>query len=455
MKLTIIGGGGVRSPFMIAGLVHYAPRIGLQEVWLMDIDAAKLGLIGKLCRALAERHNAPFALHFTTDARAALAGAGHVITAMRPGDEAGRVKDERIALRRNVIGQETTGPGGFAMAMRSIPAILDYCKLIEEVAPGAWLHNFTNPAGLVTQALHDAGYTRVLGICDSANSAQNHTAGFLGVQPQAVETEVFGLNHLSWTRSAVVDGVDRLPALLRDPDYVNSSHLHIFDAALRAQLGMYLNEYLHYYYYRDEALAALQSKEETRGEQIERLTRTLLDELRKIDDPHEALRAHARIMAARSATYMKHADKDADTREDVEPPQSESSHEEYAFGYAGVALECIAAIDGDKPHRTGLNVPNAGAIDGMRGDDVVEVTCIVDGGGAHPQRIGAVPEHQYLLMRSVKRYERLAAEAILKRDRALAVEALFEHPLVGSFPLAAALVDDYLEAHGEYVGEWT
>ncbi len=452
MKLTIIGGGGVRAPFMIAGLVRYAPRVDLQEVWLMDIDAEKLRLIGRLCQHLAKRQNAPFTLHSSTDAREALRGADHVITTIRVGAEAGRVKDERVALAHGVIGQETTGPGGFAMAMRSIPAILGYCELIAEVAPGAWLYNFTNPAGLVVQALTYAGAERAVGICDSANGAQHAVARFLGVPASQVQTEVFGLNHLSWARNAVVDGQDVLGELLQNPAFVGACNLRLFDAALITRLGMFLNEYLHYYYYRDEALAALQAETETRGEQVQRLNAALLDLLRNTEDVEKSLEIHQAIMAERSSTYMAHAEHGEKPAEGAEPQAS--AGEDDSGGYAGVALSCVEAIRSGRPHRTALNVPNRGAIAGMRDDDVVEVSCVVDAAGPHPQPIGETPEHAYLLMRQVKRYERLAAEAILNRDRALAVEALFEHPLVGSYALAQALVDDYLDAHREYVGEW-
>ena len=454
MKLTIIGGAGVRIPFMIAGLAHYAPRIDLQEVWLVDIHAEKLGIIGGLCQSLALQHDASFTLHLSTDPREALSDADHVITTIRVGGEMGRVQDERIALRHGVIGQETTGPGGFAMAMRSIPAILKYCELIDQIAPRAWVHNFSNPAGLVTQALRDVGFTRIIGICDSANTAQHHVASYLGVAADAVETEVFGLNHLSWTRTARVNRQDRLPELLKDPTFIDTCHMRLFDAALREYLGMFLNEYLYYYYYRDEMLAKLQSGEETRGEEVARLTQDLLEQLRALDNVEDRLRTHADIMAARSATYMGHAEKSVaqvplHENEVIRPDQDAQ-----VLGYAGVSLECIQAIQTGTPHRTGLNVPNAGAIAGMGDDDVVEVTCLVDANGPHPVPIGEIPEPQYLLTRTVKRYERIAAQAIISRERTLAVEALFEHPLVGSFSLAKALVDDYLAAHREYLGEW-
>lgn len=454
MKLTIIGGAGVRTPFMIAGLAQYAPRIDLQEVWLMDIHAEKLDLIGGLCQALAEQHHVPFSLHLTTDPRDALRDADHVVTTIRVGGEKGRVQDERIALRHGAIGQETTGPGGFAMAMRSIPAILTYCELVDEIAPRAWVHNFTNPAGLVTQALRDVGFERIIGICDSANSAQHHVASYLGVPADRVETEVFGLNHLSWTRAAQVNGQDRLPALLKDPAFIDTCHMRLFDAALREYLGMFLNEYLYYYYYRDEMLAKLQGGEETRGEEVARLTHDLLEQLRALDNVEDRLRTHADIMAARSATYMGNAEKPVPHAALHGSQAIQPDHEAHALGYAGVTLDCIEAIQTGTVHRTGLNVPNAGAIAGMCDDDVVEVTCLVDASGPHPVPIGEIPEPQYLLTRTVKRYERIASQAILQRDRALAVQALFEHPLVGSFSLAKVLVDDYIAAHGDYLGRW-
>jgi 6-phospho-beta-glucosidase len=454
MKLTILGGAGVRMPFMMAGLVRYAPRIDLRDVWLMDIDEGKLDLVGKLCQTIIARHNAPFTLNLSTDARESLEGADHVIATIRVGGELGRVQDERIALKHGVIGQETTGPGGFAMAMRSVPALLRYCALIDEAAPGAWLHNFTNPAGLVTQAIRAAGFERVVGVCDSANTAHHYTASFFKMEPSRIETEVFGLNHLSWARAVRVDGTEQLADLLKIPDYVNGCHLRLFDPALYQRLNLFPNEYLYYYYNRDRALGELQAKAETRGEQIARWTVTLLDRLRGAQDPDQALQVHAQTMATRSATYMAHADTGAPLPRTGELSLSESEILDHALGYAGVTLDCVAAIQNGEPHRTGLNVPNAGAIEGMRDDDIVEVTCTMDGDGPHPEPIGAVPEHAYLLMRQVKRYERLAAEAILKRDRLTAAEALFEHPLVGSWPLALSLVDAYLKAHREHVGAW-
>lgn len=454
MKLTIIGGGSVRSPRLIPSLARRAARLNLSELWLMDTDAEKLELIDKLCQALAEQHGATFPIKLTTDAREAISGASHVITSIRPGKEKSRVIDERIAFEHGVLGQETTGAGGFAMAMRSLPAILGYARLIEEVgAPGAWLYNFTNPAGLVAQGLHDAGIRRVIGICDSANGAQHAVSRYLGVPLNRVRHKVYGLNHLSWTSSVQIDpdengGEEVLPGLLRDEKFIQSTHMSMFAPGLRAWQGTFLNEYLHYYYHRDEALAALMAKPETRGEEVMRLTQELLEALRHAPDTQTALETYHTIMSRRSATYMAHA---RSKTEHVAAPPSVEEEEE---GYAGVALGCVEAIESNTPHFTGLNVPNNGAIDGMRDDDVVEVSCWIDASGVRPMKIGEIPEHQYLLMRDIKKYERLASQAILNRSRDLATQALTVHPLIGSWPLAEKLVNAFIEAHADYVGEW-
>lgn len=456
MKLTIIGGGSVRTPRLIPTLVRRAERLGLREVWLMDSQAEKLELIGGLCLALGQELSAPFAIRLTTDAVEAVAGADHVITAIRPGYEIGRAIDERICFANGVLGQETTGAAGFAMAMRSAPAILEYAHLVEQYAkPGAWVFNFTNPAGLVAQVLHDGGIQRIVGICDSANKAQHEVSRFMDIPMQRLQHEVYGLNHLSWTRSVKADadpdgsnGEELLPPLLKDPAFVNSTHMAMFAPGLRDWQGTFMNEYLHYYYHRDEVLKALLSKKETRGEEVARLTGEMLEQLKQAATTEERLAIYQQIMNRRSATYMAHARGGAD-RVDAKQ-QTEDDNE----GYAGLALGCIEAIATDRPYYTGLNVPNQGVIDGMEADDIVEVACWVDGDGIRPVRVGAIPDHQLELMRGVKLYERLAAQAILQKSRSLAVQALAVHPLVGSYPLGETLVDAFINNHREWVGQW-
>lgn len=457
MKLTIIGGGGVRTPKLIPALVRRARALDLREVWLQDIDAPKLAIIGELCRAEAERLGATFTIHLTTDAREALTDAAHIITTIRPGFEAGRAIDERICFKHGVLGQETTGAAGFAMAMRSIPAILEYARLAERFAPGAWIYNFTNPAGLVAQALHNSGIARVVGICDSANTAKREAARFLNVPIESVRHAVFGLNHLSWTSSVQIDpdengrGEEVLQELLSNPRFIRETHMQIFDPELVADTGMFMNEYLHYYYHRDEALRALLIKPETRGEQVYRLNHELLAALRGMADQPLGVREriYNAVMAERDASYMAHAKPD--------PVSIHNSHHGAMTddeGYAGVALDCVVAIARNEPHYTGLNVPNRGAIPALRDDDVVEVSCRIDGSGYTVLPVPPIPQMQFALIHTVKVYERLAVESILTRSKSLAVDALTVHPLIGSYPLAQALVGEFIAAHPDTVGVW-
>lgn len=231
MKLTLIGGGSVRTPLAVAATLRRAQRIGLEELCLIDVDLERLHIFGVLSREVARSVGSSVPITLATDAREALAGARYVTTTFRVGSERGRVLDERIALRHGVLGQETTGAGGFAMAMRSIPAILRCAELLEEVSPGVWIINFTNPAGLVTQALCDRGFSRTIGICDSANGAKNAVASWLGVDERRLRAEVFGLNHLSWARRVLLGGEDALAPLLCDPALLSGTlqrlrHLH-------------------------------------------------------------------------------------------------------------------------------------------------------------------------------------------------------------------------------------
>lgn len=448
MKLALVGGGGVRAPLFVQSALRRADRIGLTEISLMDVAGGQLGRIGALCQELSRRAGGLVSISLTTEATEAFSGADFVVTTVRPGGIDGRIADERIALAQNVLGQETTGAGGFAMALRSIPVILDYARLLRKISPKAWLFNFTNPAGLVTQALSDAGIDRCVGICDSANGAQNAVAKWLGIDERKVEADVFGLNHLSFTRHAKVDGRDRLPEALADDRFLGGTALRVFEPEVVRRHGLWLNEYLYYYYYADRALAELLAGP-TRGEEIRALNGNLWAELGSIDiarNPAAALDAYFAYEHRRSASYMRHADDETETK------TAASDHD--GEGYAGVALSLIEALGGGASIRTGLNVPNRGAIAGLRDGDVVEVSCRVDKYGIHPLTVGAMPEAQAYLVQSVKHYERLTVAAIRERSRALAVEALVAHPLVLSYSRAEPLVENYLKAHASFVGEW-
>jgi len=460
MKITLIGGGSTKSTQFISAMLRRQDFPRVDEFCLLDIDEHRLEVMGALCSAIVESAWQPTRVTTTTDARAALRDAAYVVTTIRVGLDEGRILDERIALSNGVLGQETTGPGGFAMAMRSIPTILEYARILREVSPAAWMFNFTNPSGLVTQALYASGFERVIGICDSANNAQNAVAQYLGVPASRLRAELFGLNHLSWTRSVSLEGVDRLPQFLQDEQAVALSTMGMFEPALYHRIGMYLNEYLYYYYYSDRALSAIQASSMTRGEEVKSLNDHLwhqLDDVDAMNHSQAALDLIASATRRREATYMHYArplapsidqaDRDLAAGRLAKPLEGE--------GYAGVVLDIITAMQTRQTIYTGLNVPNRGAIGCMRDSDIVEVTCAVDASGFRPIPIAAIPEPQELLMRSVKQYERLAVDAILAQDRETAVMALMAHPMVMSFSLARTLVDEYLAAHREFAGDWS
>lgn len=454
MKLTLIGGGGVRSPLFVMTLLRWQKGLGVQELCLMDVDERKLELMGGLCRELVRCAGHPFRLSLTTDARSALSSTDHVVTTIRPGFEQGRVLDERIALEHGVLGQETTGAGGFSMALRSIPVLLEYARLMKELSPLAWMFNFTNPAGLVTQALRDAGFDRTVGICDSGNAAQAAVAKWAGVKPRAIRAQVFGLNHLSWCRHAWQGEEDLLPRALADERFLKE-YQAVFEPELVRHAGMFLNEYLYYYYYAEKAFEAVRAEKRTRGEEILDLNQRLIAQLEEIGverDPERALRAFFGYEKRRNATYMQYAH--AGPTETEEQPFDADIPAEAGEGYAGVALSIIKALSSGEEINTALNVPNQGAIPGMDFEDVVEVSCRVDEKGIHPLPMDEIPPAQLGLMRSVKLYETLTVQAVRERSGKLAINALMAHPLVLSYSRAKSLVEALLAAHKEYVGEW-
>ncbi len=461
MKLTVIGGGGVRAPMFVGSALRRANTIHLDEICLMDIRPEKLEIMAAISRQVGLMMDSRVRITHTTEAAAALDGASHVVTAIRVGDEPGRVLDEKIALKHGVLGQETTGPGGFAMAMRSIPAIAYYVNIIDKYCPKAWLFNFTNPAGLVTQALRNQGFERIVGICDGANEAQHQVANWLKINHRELRPQVFGLNHLSWTRSIMHGNDEILLPLLNDSDFLASSSLRIFQPELIKQFDMWLNEYLYYFYYSEKAIAQILGDGKTRGEEILELNQRLLEQLNDLDitqNPAKALAIYQGYNDRRGATYMHYARPDAPSLEQADQNANASAPRQFdaeaGEGYAGVALDIIQGLEGSEPVYTALNLPNEGAIPCMTRSDVVEVSCVVNSSGIRPLPIGEIPEHQELLMRSVKYYENLAVEAIQGRSREKAVMALMVHPLVMSYSRATVLVDEYLFAHRQYVGKW-
>lgn len=450
MKITIIGAGGVRTPLMLKSFLARQERLGLTELVLMDVDAEHLELIRALSTPVLEEGQATFHTLWTTDAREAIRDADYIVTTFRVGGIASRVVDEQVPLRYGVLGQETTGPGGFAMALRTIPPILEYVEQVRALAPDAWIINFTNPAGLVTDAIiNRAGFERAIGICDNPPTMHRAIAQFLNARPNEVFLEYFGLNHLGWVRAVHYQGQDVLPTLIAGlKNLQQEMHGLPFDPGFIEALGMLPNEYLYFYYRNREAVEHILKAGQSRAQQIQPFNRRLFEKLQHIHQTGgsvaEMEAAYREYLHGRHATYMS-----IETGSKAHEGLAEMELGEAAEGYAGVALEVIGCLSGGETGVLVLNVPNQGAIVGMGEQDVVEVPCYLARGLVRPIAIGSVPDHALGLMKRVKEYERLTVEATVTGSYATALKALALHPLVPSYGVARQILDDYIEQHGD------
>lgn len=449
MKIAVIGGAGVRTVIFVNGLLNRYEGLGIDEVMLYDIDGEKQEIIGRLCRQVVARRGESLKITIGRDPVTTLQGADYVVTTIRVGGDHARVVDESLALARGVIGQETTGIGGFSMAVRTIPVLLDYCALIRVHAPNAWVFNFSNPSGLVTQALQNAGFDRIIGICDAPSSTRFRMAQQLGVTEHQLVTEFFGLNHLSWIRSVRLDGEEILPRLLGDDGFLrNIQEFSIFDPELLRSLGFLPNEYLYYYYHRERVLKNLLGAGALRGKSIETVNRDMMQALKAMDmdrDPEEALQTFLYYMQVRENSYMR-----TESGTQAAPPQKGALPIPEGIGYAGVMLDCIEGLQGDTPRDLVLSVPNRGSIPFLSEEDVVEMSCRVSReGGIQPIRLDAeeIPVHCQLLIRQIKYYERCTVEYIRTKNPNIACHGLMAHPLVNSFSLAKTLLRDYQSAY--------
>ncbi|MGA4838605.1 6-phospho-beta-glucosidase [Streptomyces sp. G45] len=440
MRLVILGGGGFRVPLVYRALLGDRAEGRVTEVVLHDVDAGRLDAIARvLADQAAGVPDAP-AVRVTTDLDEALRGADFVFSAIRVGGLAGRAADERVALAEGVLGQETVGAGGIAYGLRTVPVAVDIARRVKRLAPDAWVINFTNPAGLVTEAMSRHIGDRAIGICDSPVGLGRRVAGLLGVAPGRAWLDYVGLNHLGWLRGLEVDGRDLLPALLADRDLLGSfEEGKLFGADWLQSLGAIPNEYLHYYYFNRETVAAYQRAERTRGAFLHDQQARFYDTLRDHPDA-PAFPAWDATRAEREATYMA-ASREAAGAGERAPEDLESG------GYEGVALALMRAIAHDERTTLILNVRNRTTLSVLDADAVIEVPCLVDAGGARPVSVAPLPAHATGLVCAVKAVEREVLAAAESGSRATAVKAFALHPLVDSVSVARRLVDGYRAAH--------
>lgn len=460
MKLAVIGGGGVRSPFLAKSIVSNASSIGIDEIVFMDIDEEKLNIFGKISQHISTKINPDIEFSITTDLIEAVKDAALVITTIRSGGDESRMFDERVALDLGVLGQETTGAGGFAMALRSIPVLINVCEKIRGFAkPEVQVFNFTNPSGLVTQALRDEGYDFVYGVCDAPSGFEKQLVKLLNATPDRFEMTCFGLNHLSWFRNFKLDGEDVYEKLVNNPEIFSNTELRYFNKDVVKLIGQndFPNEYLYFYYFRDESVDSIIGSNRTRGETIYKINKRMIAQLKALDIEKEAEKAFEifichyyeredQYFAIESGTHRK-ATKNIPTLDEFisEPDDG---------GYAGVALNFIKAYVSGQPVRMVLSVPNNGSLDFLEDNDVVEISCYIDKGEVEPVKIIEYDDFQKTLITTIKYFERKTVEAIKERSKDAAIKALMLHPQINSYPIAKKLLEAYLEEYKDYVGEW-
>ncbi|NLK29124.1 MAG: 6-phospho-beta-glucosidase [Clostridiales bacterium] len=454
MKISVIGGGGVRSMFLAKSLVQSAKRLGITEIIFMDNNEKKLNIYGKMAKEVAKRVDNSIRFELTLDPLEAIKDANYIITTIRVGEDDMRIKDERIALSHKVLGQETTGAAGFSFAMRSVPEIVKYCELIKQHGrPDVKVFNFTNPAGVMSQTLRDMGYDFTFGICDAPSGLLHSFAKIYGVSQDRLTGECYGLNHLSFFNSIQLDGKEIMPELLVNDRIYTETDMRFFDKELALHFGCILNEYLYYYFYREEAVKNILSCGVTRGEVIRDINEKMTEELSHMDiegDFEKCLEVYEKWYGKREGAYMANET----GVESHKPPFKFDIYEKDHGGYAGVALKYIEAELSNEPKEMVLCVPNKGAIKGLEDSDVVEISCTVTREGYFPHEVQKPNELAMELIRRVKSYERLASLAIRNKSIEAAVDCLMVHPLVNSYTLAKSLVDEYIKLNKEYIEEW-
>lgn len=440
MRLAIVGGGGFRVPLIYRALLadHGQPRI--DEVALYDTDPVRLGVIERVLREQGDSVSDAPRVRATPELAEALAGADFVFLAMRVGGTAGRVVDEQAALRLGLLGQETTGAGGIAFALRTVPVALQVARAIAEICPAAWVVNFTNPAGIVTEAMASVLGDRVIGVCDSPAGLVSRAARAAGRDPSRVTADYVGLNHLGWLRHLYDGETDVLPALLASERLARVEEARLFGLDWVRALRAIPNEYLYFYYYRRESIAAIEDAPATRGAFLATQQTAFYREAAGTDDGVLALWERAR--RRRDETYLAELRDATDTgaRDEVDIDEG---------GYEKVALALMASLLRGEPTRLILNVRCGGTVAGLPPDGVIEVPCDVTADGPRPVLLEPVSPHQLGLMLEVKAAEQLTIEAARTGSKELARQALALHPLVDSVTVAGQVLASYLRRSPE------
>ena len=415
MKLAVIGGGSTYTPELVDGVARLAEDVKVTELVLVDPDQARLDVVGPVSARIMRRYGHPARLRWTASLDDGLDGASAVLLQLRVGGQAARQRDETWPQDYGCIGQETTGAGGLAKALRTVPVVLDIAERTRQRAlADAWIIDFTNPVGIVTRALLDAGH-RAIGLCNVAIGFQRQFAELLGVAPEQVALDHVGLNHLTWERAAVVDGTDALPGLIASHGDAIAVHTGL-PLSVTAGMRAVPSYYLHYYYAHDAAVAE-QRGHPTRAEHVAEIERELLQ---LYADP--ALDRKPELLTHRGGAY-----------------------------YSEAAVALLASLVSDTRDRQVVNVRNAGTLPFLDDDAVIEVAAVVGAGGAEPVPVAPLEPLMRGLVAHVSAYEDLAVDAALRGGRSRVAAALLAHPLIGQYEVAGQMADRLIAENSQFL----
>ena len=428
MKVTVIGGGSTYTPELVSGFLARLEKFPLTELCLMDIDAQRLEIVGGFAQRIVDNQGTPFMVTLSTDQRSAVTGASYVTTQLRVGQMEARRRDEYLGQRHGLIGQETTGVGGMAKAMRTIPVVLKIAPDMRQVAPGAMLVNFTNPAGLVTQALSKyAPDVPSVGVCNVPITTKmmilQQLEKRLGkpIEPGRAELKTLGLNHLSWHRGFIIDGENVWPQVLQTYLKELRSQEHPeWDPHTVEVLRMIPNYYLQYFYYTDKKLAAQATWPPSRADEVIVVEEALL---RQYADP--SLMTPPADLMKRGGAY-----------------------------YSTVATQLLTAHYNDLGEMHVVNIKNNGAVKDWPAEWVLEMPAKVSRDGIQPVPTEPLPLSCFGLIAQVKSFELLTVEAAVHGDREAAYQALLTHPLGPSADKVQTVLDDLLETHRDFLPQF-
>jgi 6-phospho-beta-glucosidase len=418
-KICVIGAGSTYTPELVEGLIDRAETLPVRELALVDLDPVRLETLTQLARRMFIAAGQDVLVTSTQNRREAIEGADFVLNQIRVGGQAARIRDEHIGRRHDVVGQETTGPGGFGKALRTIPVALAIARDIRELAPDAWMINFTNPAGMVTESLLRYGGVNVMGLCNSPFGMQAEIARALAVGVDRVRIDVVGLNHLSWVRAVYLDGRDITDRVIER--MVAAGESAGFDPELIEALRMIPSSYLRYFYHQQQILAEQREGKQTRGEQVWEIEQRLLEMYR---DPE--LCCKPPLLAQRGGAH-----------------------------YSTLAVSLVASIASDAQEVHVVDCRNNGALPDLPPDVAIEVPAVIDAQGAHALTAGHLPYSIRGLVQHVKAYEELTIETAITGSERTALLALTANPLVPSFETARALWKDIRAEHADYLPQFT